>query len=877
VAHEARAQVIGMKVHLWSAGACSRFSRKGRSGKAGASSRTPNCLSLLLVALITGCATLRAAGLDAIVAADGTGQYRTIQEAISVAPHRTATEPRWTIFIKAGTYRERVYVQRERGYITLIGEDAERTILVYDQHANIPGPDGKPIGTFRTPTLQIDGDGFEVINLTISNSAGPVGQALALRADGDRLVFRRCRFLGWQDTILVNRGRHYFEDCYVEGHVDFIFGGATAFFSRCHVHCLRDGYITAASTPEGRAHGFVFADGKISGAPGAKTYLGRPWRPFARTIFLRTEMSDVVRPEGWHNWNKPEAEATAFYAEAENRGPGAAQSNSNRVQWRKSLSAEDVAALTPANVLGGADGWNPGIASSMSTLVSLPARSPWIADRGDGTYRNPILHADWSDPDAVRVGDEFWMTASSFSHVPGLPLLHSRDLVNWTLEGYALPRLVPEEPFAAPQHGKGVWAPSVRHHDGKYWIYYPDPDFGLYVVTATDPRGTWSAPVLVKAGKGLIDPCPLWTDDGRVYLVHAWAKSRAGINNVITLLRLSRDGLRVEEDLGVIINGDKLPNYRTLEGPKLYQRYGWFYVFAPAGGVKEGWQSVFRARDIRGPYEDRIVLEQGSSTINGPHQGALVDTPNGESWFLHFQDKDAYGRIVHLQPVIWRDGWPVMGNDPDGDGRGEPVLTHAKPTLPSQPPAEPATSDDFDGPALGRQWQWQANPGAAWFSLTAQPGSLRLVGQPRAQPNLYAAAHLLMQKFPAPEFTATTRLSAGAGARAGLIVFGYDYAWVGLENGRLVLKQSLKSNDGTAETEIAAAELGGNSVELRMRVTSGARCQFSYSPDGRGFNPLGPEFVATVGRWVGARLGMFCERVGDAPAHADFAWFSVTP
>ena len=331
---------------------------------------------LRLVGVILGLATISVAAEvalpavpkpDVIVAADGTGKYTSLQEAISAAPMRTdPATPRWVIFVKAGTYRERIYVQRERGNIHVIGEDREKTVVVYDQHANLPGPDGKIIGTFRTPTLQVDADGMVWENLTIANDAGqpgprpagpPVAQALALRVDGDRVVFRRCRFLGWQDTILVNRGRHYFEDCYIEGHVDFIFGAATAYFSRCHIHVLRDGYITAASTPKDQPHGYVFADCKITGVDGAKTYLGRPWRDFAQTVVLRTEMAAVVRPEGWHNWNKPQAEQTTCYAEFGSTGPGA--NAAARVKWARPLSAEQAAALTPEKVLGGTDGWNP--------------------------------------------------------------------------------------------------------------------------------------------------------------------------------------------------------------------------------------------------------------------------------------------------------------------------------------------------------------------------------------------------------------------------------------------------------------------------------------------------------------------------------------
>ncbi|MDW7979616.1 MAG: pectinesterase family protein [Verrucomicrobiales bacterium] len=294
---------------------------------------------------------------DAVVAADGTGQFKSVHEAIMAAPH-TATPARpWVIFVKPGVYRELVYVQRERGCIRLVGADAEKTVITFDLHANMPGPDGKPLGTFRTPTVTIDGDHFTAENVTFENSAGPVGQALAVRVDADRVVFRNCRFIGWQDTLFLNRGRHYFTNCYIAGHVDFIFGGATAFFDRCHIHCRTNGYITAASTPQNQPFGFVFANCKITGEPGVKTYLGRPWRAYAAVTFLNTEMSEVVRPEGWHNWNKPEAEKTARYAEYNSTGPGA--NSDARVKWARQLRESEAAEFTPKKVLGGHDAWDP--------------------------------------------------------------------------------------------------------------------------------------------------------------------------------------------------------------------------------------------------------------------------------------------------------------------------------------------------------------------------------------------------------------------------------------------------------------------------------------------------------------------------------------
>jgi pectinesterase len=294
---------------------------------------------------------------DAVVAADGSAQYTTIQEAINAAPQETSAARRWVIAIKPGTYHELLYAQREKRFVMLVGDDPATTIVSYGLKAGDLGPDGKPIGTFRTPTAVIDADDFSVENLTFENAAGPNGQALALRVDGDRVVFRNCRFLGWQDTIFLDRGRQYFEDSVIAGHVDFIFGGATAWFERCRIHAWRNGYLTAASTPAETPYGFVFARGRITGEPGVQTYLGRPWRPFAQTAFIDTEMSAAVRPEGWHNWDKPEREATVRYGESGSTGSGG--TSDRRVAWAKPLSRERVKAITVAAVLGGADRWSP--------------------------------------------------------------------------------------------------------------------------------------------------------------------------------------------------------------------------------------------------------------------------------------------------------------------------------------------------------------------------------------------------------------------------------------------------------------------------------------------------------------------------------------
>lgn len=304
----------------------------------------------------------------------------------------------------------------------------------------------------------------------------------------------------------------------------------------------------------------------------------------------------------------------------------------------------------------------------------------WVADKGDGTYQNPVLYADYSDPDVCAAGDDFYMTASSFNCIPGLPILHSNDLVNWSLVNYALPVQEPQEFFDKAQHGKGVWAPAIRFHNGEFYIYWGDPDYGIYLIKAKDPKGEWTKPVLVKAGKGMIDPTPLWDEDGKVYLIHAYAGSRSGVNSILVICELNAEGTEVISDPVMVFDGNDGKNH-TVEGPKLYKRNGYYYIFAPAGGVATGWQLVLRSGNIYGPYESKIVMAQGKTTVNGPHQGGWVDTNTGESWFVHFQDQGAYGRVIHLNPMKWINDWPVIGADKDMDGCGEPVTTYKKPNV----------------------------------------------------------------------------------------------------------------------------------------------------------------------------------------------------
>jgi len=511
----------------------------------------------------------------------------------------------------------------------------------------------------------------------------------------------------------------------------------------------------------------------------------------------------------------------------------------------------------------------------------------WVADQGNGTFKNPVLNADYSDPDAIRVGDDYYMIASSFDGIPGLPILHSRDLVNWTILAHALIKQPPFEHFSKVQHGNGVWAPAIRYHNGEFYIYYPDPDFGIYLTRAKTVTGKWSAPTLVKAGKGLIDPCPLWDEDGQAYLAYAYAGSRAGIKSVIAVMKLNSEGTKATDEGNIVYDGHELDP--TIEGPKFYKRNGYYYLFAPAGGVSTGWQLVLRSKNIYGPYERKVVMDQGKTSVNGPHQGAWVDTKSGEDWFLHFQDKDAYGRVVHLQPMKWVNNWPVIGADTDGNGKGEPVLTYKKPNIGKVYPIQtPQESDEFNDNVLGRQWQWQANPQATWAFTNAAKGVLKLytAKMPDEGKNLWDLPNILMQKFPAEVFMATTRLEFKPNMkleneRAGLVVMGRSYATIGIKNKKngLYLFSALGSDadKGKAENETVVTKLNTSTIYLRVTVTSGANCQFSYSLDGVTFIKTGNPFQSAAGQWIGAKVGLFAVRdtATNDSGSAEYDWFRI--
>ena len=462
-------------------------------------------------------------------------------------------------------------------------------------------------------------------------------------------------------------------------------------------------------------------------------------------------------------------------------------------------------------------------------------------------YQNPVVHADYSDPDVCRVGVDYWMTASSFNCFPGLPILHSTDLVHWDLAGAALTEYpgegwdAPEDDFRTTvQHGKAVWAPAIRFHEGWYYIYVGDPDRGVFMVRTQDPKGRWEPPVWVVKEKGFIDPCPFWDEDGNAYLSHGCAGSRAGNKSILFVAPMAPDGTRLLGPSRIVYDGHL--SQPTIEGTKFYKRDGKYYIFSPAGGVATGWQTVLRADNPFGPYEERIVMAWAPGTVNGPHQGAWVDTPSGEDWFLHFQDKGAYGRIVHLQPMAWQaDGWPVIGVDPDGDGVGQPVEGCAAPLLsprgsrpisPRDKPSDTASAGrsderlvpvnsavDYLPYGLGLAWQYPAIPSPYWHYALPE-GGVRLYSVEQKWPyrSLWDCPNFLSQKFPAERFTVRGRLSfrpnpqlKEKGEQAGFAVMGNDYAGLRLTDteagAKLEYVQCPGASKGQPETATELAVL----------------------------------------------------------------------
>ena len=446
-------------------------------------------------------------------------------------------------------------------------------------------------------------------------------------------------------------------------------------------------------------------------------------------------------------------------------------------------------------------------------------------DQGNGTYRNPVLNADFSDPDVIRVGSKYYMVASDF-HFLGMQVLESEDMVNWRYISQIYRRF--DEPgWDSNQHyAGGSWAPAIRYHDGLFYVYFCTPEEGLYMSTAKDPHGPWAPLHLVKRIEKWEDPCPFWDEDGQAYL----GRSKHGAGPII-VHRMSADGRQLLDDGVTVYEGP------VAEGTKFLKRNGYYYLIIPEGGVGTGWQTVLRSKNIYGPYERRIVLEKGSTNVNGPHQGALVDTPDGTWWFYHFQETPVLGRVVHLQPVRWQDDWPLMGVDYDGNGIGEPSSV------------------------LGLQWQWNHNPVDTHWSLKEKKGWLTLKALPAD--SLKLCRNMLTQKVMGYQSESTTMLTTSGNCYAGLFCSGKTFRGIGLcKEGIFVEAQGQRQ-----------VIVKGKMEKLWVRVNNDClanRHQFSYSTDGLRFVPAGEPFPMRSGYWKGIRVGLFCYGQGGKAAFDSF-------
>ena len=493
------------------------------------------------------------------------------------------------------------------------------------------------------------------------------------------------------------------------------------------------------------------------------------------------------------------------------------------------------------------------VAATLFACAPKPNGNTW-GDTGDGRYLNPVLAADYSDPDVIRVGDKYYMVASDF-HFLGMQVLESDDLVNWRLISQIYDRFDLPGWDENRHYSGGSWAPSIRWHDGRFWVFFCTPEEGLFMSTAEDPAGPWSPLHCVKAIPRWEDPCPFWDEDGNAYLGH----SLKGAGPII-IHRMSSDGKELLDDGVTIYEGP------TAEGTKIHKWNDWYYLSIPEGGVKIGWQTVLRSRDLYGPYERKIVLETGSTGINGPHQGAIVDTPESEWWFLHFQYQDPLGRVVHLQPMHWEEDWPVIGQDYDGNGIGEPVPGWAKPKARHRvrKPFLPAASDDFSAPELGLQWQWNHNPVDSAWSLTSHPGKLALGALPAESFEL--ARNTLSQKLMGFKGSCTVGLDLSEmadGQFAGLACMGKqnDLAGVRMEEGRIILFAG----------EEMIQEYAGDCLWLRLNFDARNNVfRFAWSTDGIRFSEIGTPFESHFGFWKGARVALFSYNTLSAAGTAVF-------
>lgn len=483
------------------------------------------------------------------------------------------------------------------------------------------------------------------------------------------------------------------------------------------------------------------------------------------------------------------------------------------------------------------------------------------------------MWGDWPDPDIIRVGDEFYLISTSMHYVPGCPILKSKDLVNWEMAGYAIDRY-DEDPRYDFEGGemylRGSWANTIRHHDGKFYVGFCTPNWDkekgqFSICEASDPAGPWERTIFPDY---LYDPGLFFDDDGKAYVIHGQGK--------IMVSELTEDCHSVKGEPITIWN-ERFDNERNLggyfgmEGSHMYKIDGKYYLTCPAGGT-EGWQVCLRSDNIYGPYEHRIIMDDDSSYPgNGLHQGGMVQLKNGDWWFIIMQDRGPIGRVAHLVPVNWVDGWPMLGDN------GRDLTTYPLPeTAMKSARLSPATSDDFGSSTLGLQWQWNHNPDNSKWSLTERPGFMRLKAS--KADNLKNARNTLTQRVQGPLSEGTVCIDVNGlknGDTAGFGIFQFPYVFVAvtMENGK---KDIVMCNDGKIVEKIAKP-LDGSRIWIRARVTDrDFEARFYYSTDGKDFHPIGDTLKMGLGlSWTANRFALFNFSTSEESegGYADFDWF----
>ncbi len=486
-------------------------------------------------------------------------------------------------------------------------------------------------------------------------------------------------------------------------------------------------------------------------------------------------------------------------------------------------------------------------------------------------YKNPIILGDYSDPDVIRYKDSFYLISSSFNHTPIIPILKSKNLVDWKLIRYVDDKL-PFDRFKDVCHGEGVWAPSIRFHNGYFYIAVPFPDEGIWIYRTDDiENGKFECWPLIE-GRGYEDPCPIWTNDGRCFVVFAFVKSRIGFNSCLAIHEVTPDlKSTITKDYKIIFDGHN--TQPTIEGPKFYYRNDMYYILAPAGSVKTGWQTALRSKEIYGPYEEKIIMAQNDSPTNGPHQGALVDLKDGRDVFIHFQDLRAYGRIVHLQPVTWHNNWPIIGRANDLLLNGSPVIENDY-FIENKSNYKLESSDSFKY-KLSLMWQTPANINKEFYSFNNGLELKCLYHDESSYKALNKYPYTLLAKLCYKSFKIKTELELNLknnGDIAGLVLMGQEYHYICVEivNNDKHIRIKKGSFNNELDEIIYDEIINDNNIIFNLKYDYPNTYML-------GFNNkyIKQKFIAYPGRWIGAKYGIFAEGKVNGGS-AVFKYFKVT-